>query len=382
MADAYFNGEKGRWITTKTKKHVFIPEGKSVEEVLSEMFEEEEFDSPDNNNDISISDDLIYQSSNLSQKEEEFIRKIYSNLNPDALNILKDFNTLKIEKTDKKVSKYIRSKALLLLNNDVFKEIEPGTDYYATGETQMHETGHFIDAKLCKEISNGFGYASASFVSPTYNMSLHNAVAEEKSKLSRKDSVKLSILLDLEFIDKFTNDPVIKDIANYYDKYMDEAIETISMRTYLSDKHWSSKKFKENYILGNTDNMEEFRNSVMSYIADKVKENFDLENWKKFANIYLKSAYYGRQKYSIFSDALSSRRNLTQYKLAGIGHSASYYNKRLYDGLGSEFFANYFSAWSRNDKEQMEVTRKYMPKSCDIFDEMIEAYKINKGVII
>ena len=79
------------------------------------------------------------------------------------------------------------------------------------------------------------------------------------------------------------------------------------------------------------------------------------------------------------SDALSSRRDFTQYQLANIGHSASYYYKYKDNGLGTEFFANYFSAWARNDTDQMKVTRKYMPKSCEVFDEMIEAYKNKKG---
>ena len=40
MADAVFEGKEGRWITTKTGKHIFIPNDKSVKEVLADVFED------------------------------------------------------------------------------------------------------------------------------------------------------------------------------------------------------------------------------------------------------------------------------------------------------------------------------------------------------
>ena len=40
MADAVFEGKEGRWITTKTGSHIFIPNDKSVKEVLEDRFED------------------------------------------------------------------------------------------------------------------------------------------------------------------------------------------------------------------------------------------------------------------------------------------------------------------------------------------------------
>lgn len=379
MVDAYFNGEKGRWITTKTKKHVFIPEGKTPEEVLSEMFEEEEFDSPDNNNDIMISDQIINSSSGLTDSNKDFIRKINSQINPDALEILNDYHPKIVKASDKERNHFDERKVIIKLKEGAFKTIEPGTDYYATGQTYLHETGHFIDYEFDSVIGQKYykSYASSSFISPTYGDTLHNIVSLEKSKMSRTEGVKLSVLLDEEFIEKFSDDPKIKEIRDFRKDILDEAIESVNMNTLVSDKF---NVLKDNFIAGNTDNMEEFRNKIYSYLSRKCVEKFSKEDILKFNQIYPKSALYGRQKYSIVSDALSSRRDFTQYRLANFGHSASYYYKYKYDGLGTEFFANYFSAWSRNDKEQMEITRKYMPKSCEIFDEMIEAYKNKKGI--
>lgn len=44
---AEFNGKKGRWITTKTGRHIFIEDGKTVEEALGEAFEEFTYDEDD-----------------------------------------------------------------------------------------------------------------------------------------------------------------------------------------------------------------------------------------------------------------------------------------------------------------------------------------------
>lgn len=40
MPDAVFEGQEGKWITTKTGRHIFIPNNKSVKEVLADVFED------------------------------------------------------------------------------------------------------------------------------------------------------------------------------------------------------------------------------------------------------------------------------------------------------------------------------------------------------
>lgn len=371
MPDAYFNGEKGRWITTKTKKHVFIPEGKTPEEVLSEMFEEEEFDSPDNNNDIMVSDQIINKSSGLTERNQNFIKKINSQINPDALEMLNNY-PIEIIKIDQGKNCFKWKDAKIYLKESCFKDLKPGTDYYATGETYLHESGHSIDFKI-----GGGEYISFKYVSSKYNMTLNEMVANEKGRISRTEGVKLSISLDEEFIEKFSDDPKIKEIRDFRKDILDKAVEYANMNTLVNDNF---SILKRNFIAGNTDNMEEFRKYIYNYLSEKCYEKFSKEDILKFNQIYPKSALYGRQKYSIISDALSSRRDFTQYQLANIGHSASYYYKyKRIGGLGGEFFANYFSAWARNDTDQMEVTKKYMPKSCEVFDEIIEAYKNKKG---
>lgn len=48
MADAVYEGQEGRWITTKTGRHIFIPNNKSVKEVLADVFEDFDWeDEPD-----------------------------------------------------------------------------------------------------------------------------------------------------------------------------------------------------------------------------------------------------------------------------------------------------------------------------------------------
>ena len=38
---AYFNGKEGRWITTETGRHVFIPDGEDPAEVMKDLFDDE-----------------------------------------------------------------------------------------------------------------------------------------------------------------------------------------------------------------------------------------------------------------------------------------------------------------------------------------------------
>ena len=48
MPDAVFEGQEGKWITTKTGRHIFIPNNKSVKEVLQDVFEDFDWeDDPD-----------------------------------------------------------------------------------------------------------------------------------------------------------------------------------------------------------------------------------------------------------------------------------------------------------------------------------------------
>ena len=340
-------------------------------------------------NDIIYSDNLIKENqTTLSETEKKYLENVNANANSEAIDVLNSLPPVKIrygtpaDETDTTCYDH-EFKTIIVKKGDtsMFSEKEEGTSYYAKGEIYFHENGHYVDNKLSREISNGILYASSSFVSPKFGVTLHDMVRKEKSRIKRADGVKMSILLDYEFIDKFTDDKTIKDICGFYKKYVDDAIEYANNR--LVAPFGISKKFSGNFVLGHTDDMTEFKDEAIEYINNKIRFFFSKEDIQKYNNstgVRMKAMYYGRQKYSIISDALSSTRAYTQTKgIAHIGHSATYYYDRILYGLGTEFFANYFSAWSRNDKEQMEVTKRFMPNSCEIFDEMIKAYKDKKG---
>ena len=356
--------EKGKWITTKTKRHVFIPEGQSIEEVLNEEFDSEP------GNDIIFSEDLISKSQDLNDDEKEFIRTTHKNIKPEAVEMLNHFNNVKMIKiNNNKPSCFNRSTKTIEITPDSLKEIEPGTDFHATGQTMLHEEGHYIDNELSRYIVSHGIYASSSYISDKYKKSLHDMIKTEKSKLSRVEGVKMLFDASLSYFEKFTDDENMLKIKNFYEQHLNEAFD------YAFKYVWKY----DNFINRSSDNMGPFQDTMLKYMNNKISEEFGIDNKNEFNSILYKSSYYGCQKYDIVSDMFSSRREYTQSKVACVGHGATYFNKRLYYGLGTEFFASYFSAWSRNDIEEMEITKKYFPKSCEIFGEMITKFKEKKN---
>ncbi len=59
MAEAVYEGQEGRWITTKTGRHIFIPNNKSVKEVLADVFED--FDWEDYDDDYKHGEETYRQ---------------------------------------------------------------------------------------------------------------------------------------------------------------------------------------------------------------------------------------------------------------------------------------------------------------------------------
>lgn len=83
-----------------------------------------------------------------------------------------------------------------------------------------------------------------------------------------------------------------------------------------------------------------------------------------------------RAKWSNLSDMCEASGGKYGFAFAGYGHGRSYWNKRK-DNRATEFFAEAFSAKSSSNKEEYELIKKYLPKTCKAFDEIYD--KLSKA---
>lgn len=86
-------------------------------------------------------------------------------------------------------------------------------------------------------------------------------------------------------------------------------------------------------------------------------------------------------KWSNLSDMCEASGGKYGFGFAGYGHGRSYWNKRK-DNRATEFFAEAFSAKSSSNKEEYELIKKYLPKTCKAFDEIYDKLSKANGKII
>lgn len=227
--------------------------------------------------------------------------------------------------------------------------------YGVPGSTWFHENGHLLD------YSKGAYYPMSYTYKNKDGKSLNDIVKEELETLpvdeikEYKKIIKEQILKENGYTmteykmlsDAFENDPRIIEglrLRKEYMEILDKKVSYWNLTAEDREKLIKSSQLRDEAINDHS----ELRN-----LNDKLKETS-----KRFETIS-----------TAISDAYSSKVRFG----FGVGHSISYYNQREY-GLGAEFFANVFSDRTVN-KEAYEFTKKYMPKSVAMFEEILEEFK-------
>lgn len=371
--------EKGRWITTKTKKHVFIPEGRDVGEVLEETFskyeDEEKFDKEEVSLEAyGITHMLKEKSSTLTQEQSNYLNDVFEKAPDDCKKILlsiknKDFQFIVTgndgidEDGQRKGSYYNRAIHRCCVEKQFLQKFDDSKSSYFNGEVECHEIGHMVDNLL----NDGkWGYMSSTYKSKVNGMSLHDTIKKERRKFSE------SIISNIAY----------ETVRDYKQREIDalgkETVQQWDMIKRLTPEQLgvNSKDFNDDWMAYHA-KIDEMRNK-------KFKEKYPDNDYFEFSKKINRARSVGENKFihdhTVLSDIASSKWFETgsygsKNHGFGLGHTEYYYQQRPDSGLGAEFFANCFAAKCTNHDEIIKTTEKYFPQSVAIFKEIMEEMK-------
>lgn len=359
MPDAVFEGQEGKWITTKTGRHIFIPNNKSVKEVLQDVFEDYDWeDDPD-----WYDKDKGWRRSEFEHNYEFFVPEI-------------------TDETEKKhKDKVIKS----------FKGI--------------------LDASYAY-IKNGFKRAIMKH--PVYDMSMEDCIA---NMMIAKDQVRYMYLQDINV--RLSNED---SYYNQYKrrlqlKYDGDSYSTLSNYYHESGHALDSEPGMKGEYLSYTYKDNEYGKSISELLKDEVTEDklsiisqAILDNKANIDEKYKqwKSGDISRDEYRSFSrpkwNFSSSLGDVVHAALgfdkameatAEYGHKRGYYDNYIdekynhkYDSFegdkrrGSEFFAEMVDSLVTDKHRQFaKVMEQIAPKACSVFYKIMEeryGYKRSK----
>ena len=302
-----------------------------------------------------INEETRYREENLSEEQHKYIEELNNQLPEELLPI---FAKMAVESykimVDSKNSDYTRGMRRVRVSPRFLEGDEDhwNQNLYFKGQVYYHELGHAVDNILC-EGNYQFIYASSTYRSKKTDKTLHETIKLERRSFDEIKIANIRFDVKNEYIDKARE--ALGDLFDAYVEARRAAMLESSNGARLTEE--IEKYFKEHY-------------------PDK-----DFEKAKKgFKEYYSRGTASFMHDYCILSDIASSKWFETddygsKNKGFGLGHSESYYQSRPFDGLGSEFFANAFTCICRGNKKAIEVTRKYFPKSVEVFEEIIEEMK-------
>lgn len=233
--------------------------------------------------------------------------------------------------------------------------IENGRGYGKVGSVWFHENGHLLDNSYS---DSGREWASTSFKDEKGN-TLYDYLQEELKDLTNN---KTDIGEITKMRDKYKEEKISKEEQDEYQKY--KSIEQDIHNEFFEKEKELLKKY------GYTEQYLQERNKLYEEIQkQKIGENYN--RYKELSNKSIEAEKYAKSKYyteiTTISDILSSK----MYFGLGVGHSLSYYKKNP-KSLALEFFANMFSAKSVGSNSTIELTKKYFPKSCAMFEKILK----------
>ena len=214
MADAVFEGKEGRWITTKTGSHIFIPNDKSVKEVLEDRFEDYDWEDDPEDYPSGVSwreserkkyyDFFVPEITNPTEKahKEKIIKSFRGILDSSYAYIKQGFknvlmkhhvNDMQLENIvadmmmAKQSVKYMWLQDIWVKDDTYYSRykrkisMKYDGDYYSTLSNYYHESGHALDA------SGTNNYLSSTYKDNEFGKSISELLKEEvtEEKLDR-----------------------------------------------------------------------------------------------------------------------------------------------------------------------------------------------------
>lgn len=255
---------------------------------------------------------------------------------------------------------------------------------YSKGGIFFHESGHALDYTFKGKSSDTW---SNNYVSEKHNKTISDMIKEEITSNVNFEQVKK----DYEDLKESYKTPEYEKITKEYDSLKEE-LDNISKSVFDSPELKAKNKEIDDlrqqrvnaWHSGNYDLMKQYQ----SQIYDKQKEYEELSRslypsdyQSRYDNLKkLRTEIFNRRekaysdanvKYGDLSDMLQA--SLGNSKRISMGHASGYFDA---SSRGKEAFAEIMSAKATNP-QSLEVMKKYIPKTLEIFDEIID--KIKKG---
>ena len=242
-------------------------------------------------------------------------------------------------------------------------DITGDQEYRNRGAVWFHENGHLLDWSKRDPVTKL--PVSSTYKSKKTGLSLNETLKEELNQLTSSEEFTNNIYKEKKQMD----DDYVKKAVNL-EKYNE-------LKTKVDEFHKKIVKLKDDVstrLIKGEINYEEYRKEFDKIISiDEAKEALgeDVDNYNKMLDDYRNAKKEAQNDfcklYATISDAYSSKKSYG----FGLGHSERYYRERK-ENLGAEFFANCFSDKTVKSNRAIEVTKKYFPKSYEVFEEMLE----------
>lgn len=255
---------------------------------------------------------------------------------------------------------------------------------YSKGGVFFHESGHALDYSFSSSYVETYSY---DYISKKHNKSLSDMIKEEIKQNVDLEQVKKDFQ---EIKDSYQNDEY-RSLLNQRDA-LDEELGEISNNVF---KNPQLKDLEQEMSTLRKQKVDAFR--VGKYEEMKNYQRQAMEKQEKYEelsrSLYPKDYQEKREKLREFDNKISNMRE-EAYNRANVtyggfsdmlqaslgsrlstGHSRNYFNKDKRN-RGTEAFAEIMSAKSTNPKT-LEIMQKYIPKTLEIFDEIIT--NIKKG---
>lgn len=339
MPDAVFEGQEGKWITTKTGRHIFIPNNKSVKDVLADVFEDFDWeDDPEEHYD----------------RQSQF-NKYYDFFVPEIEDEAERNHKLKVEKS--------------------FKGI--------------------LDAPYAY-IKQGF--KKCLMKHPVYDMPMEDCIA---NMLMARDQVRYMYLQDIytkndTYYNRFRRRLQMKYDGDFYStlsNFYHESGHALDAEP-GTDSGYSSYTRKDNRYGKSISELllEEITDDKLPYITEQIQrfrqENDDLySKWKSGDISRDEYRAHNRPRYNIASslgDVIHASLGFDKAMEATgeFGHSKGYYDnypssvRYAHEGdvrRGTEFFAEMVdSLCTDKNRSFANIMEHIAPKSCEIFYKIME----------
>lgn len=310
----------------------------------------------------------------------ELAKKVIANANEESLQVL-NFSIMNhpirfIRDKNQNQGSYFRPTS----NEINIRPADLQKDYDEPGQALFHELGHYFNS------SNSISEKEQWHV-------MKKKLTDARSLFEDKKSVTDTLQEELKEFAANKYAPVIRKEQH---KYMNEKLKPFGFTAEEYEKNL--KKYNE--IMKNDPEWRSIFNQLQTAFnqgrfnsVDDANQRLqeELRRWKAtcqhkdfFAMMEQQRPHYKKinaewgklSGIQAVSDAWSSKSDFG----FGWGHPRSYYKKSYYNEhpeelVADEMFANFYGAWTVNNKAVLETTKKYFPRTYDKMVKLVEHVK-------